>query len=210
MRGLRTRAVAVVGLVAALSGCASIMNGTRQAVGISSSPTAATVTADGVSQGRTPVVAQLARKDNHIVRIELEGYQPFEATLTRSVSGWVWGNIVFGGLIGLAVDAISGGLYKLTPEQVTATLGRTTARTHGEDGALSLAVVLEPDPGWQRIGSLLTPGRLVAGGARRDRAPPATVSARHPGHRPRQPPRHAPVKDVPAADHGSPSSGAPR
>lgn len=156
MRGLRTRAVAVVGLVAALSGCASIMNGTRQAVGISSSPTASAVTVDGVSHGRTPVVAQLMRKDNHIVRIELEGYQPFEATLTQSVSGWVWGNIVFGGLIGLAVDAISGGLYKLTPEQVTATLGRAAAATqaHGQDGALYLAVVLEPDPGWQRIGRL--------------------------------------------------------
>lgn len=155
MRGVRLRAVAVVGLVAALSGRASIMNGTGQAVGISSSPTAA-VTIDGVSHRRTPVVVQLMRKDNHIVRIELEGYQPFEATLTRSVSGWVWGNIVFGGLIGLAVDAISGGLYKLTPEQVTATLGRTAAATqaHGQDGALYLAVVLEPDPGWQRIGRL--------------------------------------------------------
>ena len=30
------------------------------------------------------------------------------------------GNIVFGGFIGLAVDAISGGIYQLTPDQVLA------------------------------------------------------------------------------------------
>lgn len=154
MQRLRTRTSALIGLVAALSGCASIMNGSRQAVGISSSPTAAAVTVDSVPHGKTPVVAQLTRKENHLVRLELEGYQPFEATLTRSVSGWVWGNILFGGLIGLAVDAISGGLYKLTPEQVTATLGRAVAEARGEDGALYLAVVLEPDPSWERIASL--------------------------------------------------------
>lgn len=66
------------------------------------------------------MIAKLSRSDNHIVRIQMDGYQPFDATITRSVSGWVWGNLVFGGLIGLAVDATSGGLYKLTPEQVSA------------------------------------------------------------------------------------------
>ncbi len=54
----------------------------------------------------------------------MPGYQPFEATLTRSVSGWVWGNIVIGGLIGLAVDSISGGLYSLAPEQITGVLNK--------------------------------------------------------------------------------------
>jgi len=32
------------------------------------------------------------------------------------------GNIVFGELIGLAVDAMSGGLYNLTPTQISAQL----------------------------------------------------------------------------------------
>jgi hypothetical protein len=34
----------------------------------------------------------------------------------------VWANLVFGGIPGLAVDAITGGLYKVAPEEVTATL----------------------------------------------------------------------------------------
>ena len=87
------------------------MHGTSQDLGISSSPTNATVMIDNVDAGKTPLVGKLSRKDNHIIKIQLGGYQPFEGTVTRKVSGWVWGNILFGGVIGLAVDAISGGLY---------------------------------------------------------------------------------------------------
>jgi PEGA domain len=105
-----------------ITGCASIMHGTTQDVGITSVPTGASVSIDNIPHGRTPVIAALSRKDSHLVRMELAGYHPFEATLTRAVSGWVWGNLVFGGVIGVGVDAISGGFYSLTPEQVTATL----------------------------------------------------------------------------------------
>jgi hypothetical protein len=143
-------------LIAALTlgACASIIHGTHQDVGISSDPTGASVTVDGHLEGKTPYVASLRRKDNHVVRIELPGYKPFETTVTRSVSGWVWGNIVFGGLIGLGVDAISGGLYKLTPEQVSGSLASTmTSRVLRDDGVY-VAVVLEPESGWQRIGQL--------------------------------------------------------
>ena len=86
---------------ASLSACCSIIHGTHQDVGISSVPTGAAVKIDNIASGNTPVIAKLTRKDNHIVRVELPGYQPQDLTLTHSVSGWVWGNIVFGGLIGL-------------------------------------------------------------------------------------------------------------
>ncbi len=135
-----------------LTSCASIIHGGSQDVGISSSPTGASVAVDNRPYGTTPVIAHLTRKDNHIVKIDLSGYQPFEATLTRKASGWVWGNIVFGGLIGLAVDAISGGLYNLTPEQITATLSKST--TAQKYGSIYIAVVLKPEPGWQKIADL--------------------------------------------------------
>lgn len=111
----------------------------------------------GQPVGKTPVIAKLKRKDNHIIRIEIEGYKPFEATFTNSVSGWVWGNVAFGlsGLIGLAVDAISGGMYKLTPEQLQAELTEEekTVSVNGGD-QLYLAVVLKPHPHWEKIGIL--------------------------------------------------------
>lgn len=141
-------------LILGLSGCCSIIHGTRQDVGISSTPTGALVKVDNVPSGNTPVVAKLTRKDNHFVRIELSGYQPFDMTLTRSVSGWVWGNIVFGGLIGLAVDAIDGAFYNLSPEQVSATLAANHASLGRTNDGVYLFAVLKPEPGWTKVGQL--------------------------------------------------------
>ncbi|MFQ5499687.1 MAG: PEGA domain-containing protein [Candidatus Zixiibacteriota bacterium] len=136
-------------------GCATIMHGTSQEIGIQSQPTGAIVTIDNQVFGTTPVVANLSRKDTHIVHFALDGYQPFDATLTRSTSGWVWGNIVFGGLIGLAVDAISGGLYKLSPKQVEAELASEGMSMDIQGSSVIITVVLEPDPSWEKVGNLL-------------------------------------------------------
>ena len=146
------------GIVSAalMSGCASIMHGTRQDIGISSTPTGASVSVDGQIKGTTPVAVNLSRKDIHTVKVELPGYLPFEAKITRHVSGWVWGNIIFGGLIGLAVDAITGGLYKLSPEQLQAALREENATGMISDGnVIYVAVVLQPDPSWEQIGRLI-------------------------------------------------------
>lgn len=137
-----------------LAGCASIMHGTTQQIAVSSSPTGAKVTVNGMDRGVTPVIADLKRKDNHVVRVTLEGYQPFEMALTRSVSGWVWGNLVFGGIPGLAIDAISGGLYKLSPEQVMAQLQREDAQVVAGRDLLLVTVVMHPT-GMERIGTLV-------------------------------------------------------
>lgn len=147
-------ALAAVAAVVLLAGCGTIMHGSKQNIGFSSAPTGATIWVNNQTFGITPAIVDLSRKDNHVVRIELDNYQPYEATITRSVSGWVWGNIVFGGLIGLAVDAISGGLYKLSPEQVEAQLAVSTAEVVNENGSLFVVVVLEPSPNWEEIGTL--------------------------------------------------------
>ena len=141
--------------VVSLAACASIMHGAHQDVGISSSPTNAKVNVDNMPLGNTPVVANLKRGDNHLVKIELPGYAPFEATLTKKVSGWVWGNIVLGGLIGLAVDAITGGLYNLTPEQISGTLAKQSASTRITKDGFYVILSERPDPSWQRIGTLV-------------------------------------------------------
>ncbi len=142
----------VVGLAGAA--CATIMQGTSQELSIGSSPTGARVIVDGSQAGKTPFVAKLKRKEKHVVRLELDGYKPFEMALSRSTSGWVWGNLIFGGLPGLAIDAITGGLYKLKPEQVQATLESATTAYREDHDMIVVAVVLHPDPDWQRIGQL--------------------------------------------------------
>jgi hypothetical protein len=138
-----------------ITGCATIIHGTRQDVGISSTPTGASVSIDNLQSGTTPVFSKLRRKENHVVRISLAGYQPLDLTLTSSVSGWVWGNIAIGGLIGLAVDAISGGMYKLSPEELSATLGATSAATATKTGdGIYVVVVLKPEANWVKVAQL--------------------------------------------------------
>jgi hypothetical protein len=130
------------------------MHGSKQEVGISSNPSRAKVFVDNQKKGTTPVNIKLKRTDAHTIRLELEGYQPYETTLTKSVSGWVWGNIVFGGLIGLGVDAVTGGLYKLSPEQLNAEFKKSQANAKVSKEGLFITVVLEPELGWEKIGSL--------------------------------------------------------
>jgi hypothetical protein len=141
---------AVIAVVLFVSGCATIIHGSKQTVGISSNPTKATVTIDGQLIGETPVSTILTRGDNHIVSIELPGYMPYETNLIRKVDGWIAGNIIFGGLIGLAVDAISGGMYKLTPEQIHSELLNQTADAV-KSGNVYLFITLNPDPEWEMV-----------------------------------------------------------
>jgi hypothetical protein len=153
------RPATFIGMVALVTtGCATIIHGTRQDVGISSNPTGASVTIDNLQSGTTPVFSKLRRKENHVVRISLAGYQPMDLTLTSSVSGWVWGNIAIGGLVGLAVDAISGGMYKLSPVELSAALGSNSAGTVRKNGdGIYVIVVLKPEANWVRVAQLERP-----------------------------------------------------
>ena len=137
--------------------CATIMHGTREGIPISSQPSGAMVTVDDTLQvGATPVSVELRRKNKtHKIKLELAGYEPFEMATTRRVSGWVWGNIVFGGLIGLVVDAATGGLYNVKPETVVAELRKQgISQVDLQDGTLVVILVPKANPDWQLIGHL--------------------------------------------------------
>ncbi|MEX2369032.1 MAG: PEGA domain-containing protein [Candidatus Paceibacterota bacterium] len=150
------RSLSTVVLMCLVFGCGTIMQGTTQEVGVTSNPSDATVAVNGESRGTTPLVLDLKRKGTYLVTLELDGYEPYETTLTRSTSGWVWGNILFGGLAGLAVDAVTGGMYKLTPEQIVAEFRRTesAATILHDDGGIYIAVVMQPRADWEKIGVL--------------------------------------------------------
>jgi PEGA domain-containing protein len=139
------------GLVA---GCATIIHGGSQDVGISTSPAGAKVTVDNQSTAITPFVAKLTRKDDHTIRLQLDGYQPAEVRLTKSMSGWVWGNIVFGGVVGIAIDAVTGAMYSLRPDQVQSALQHQSAQIAPTKDGIYVVLVKHVDPAWVKVGQL--------------------------------------------------------
>lgn len=136
------------------SSCATIMLSTTQELSISSSPSEALVTNNGLQLGKTPLIADLKRKGNHRIKIELEGYQPFEVMLTRKTSGWIWGNLLFGGVPGLIIDVITGAMYILQPEQIQAELRNTGTDITLDKNQIFIAVTLKANPLWHKIGTL--------------------------------------------------------
>lgn len=110
--------------------CASIINTSRQYVPITTNPAGATVTLNGKDFGKTPTGINMKRKNNdHLLKFTLDGYEPSETSLARVVDGWIIGNILFGGLIGLGIDALSGGMYHLNPNRVDITLKPVETKT---------------------------------------------------------------------------------
>jgi len=147
----------LLGVLALLSmaSCSTIVNSPKQSIAITSNPTDAYVWVDQYYMGTTPLIVDMRRKDNHVVRIELEGFQPFEAVFSKRLSGWVFGNIAFGGIIGFAIDAITGSMYRLTPDQINAELYSYQVVHSKKSEDTHVMIVLNPDPAWEKIGNLV-------------------------------------------------------
>lgn len=132
------------------SGCATIMHGSRQGVFLTCEPRVAHVYIDGKLIGETPMRAVLHRGKNHTLRMELPGYKPFETVLTRRLDGWVFGNII--GVVGLALDAYNGSMYRLSPKDQYPELMPLPQKDSTDN--LSIRVILHADPEWEKIGDL--------------------------------------------------------
>ncbi len=125
-----------------LSGCATIMNGDMVNVQVYTTPSGATVVINGAKYTSPTTVMAPRGKGDFKLHIEKEGYEPVDILLTQSVDGWLWGNIIFGGvgLIGLAVDFITGDAYDLDPELVSVNLNGVNV-SETPDGALQFVLV---------------------------------------------------------------------
>ena len=133
--------------------CATIMHGPRQEVPVSSQPVGADVYLNGQLVGKAPILLQVSRKmSTHKVRFELDRYEPYELILSRHISGWFWGNFLFGGLIGIAVDTKTGRMYKFSPTEVHGDLQGVGSSLHRDQ--IYFSVTLNPQIDWQEIGKL--------------------------------------------------------
>ena len=147
-------AVAVMfGVCTALSGCATIVHSGPRAIPVASSPPGAKVSIYDrsnalVMTNTTPFVAQLPVKfgyfkaPNYRLEFELPGHAPAVVNLDSSVSGWYFGNLAFGGLIGmLIVDPLTGAMYNLKPEKIDQPLGASQAQVIREGKGVLVVLV---------------------------------------------------------------------
>ena len=137
-------------------GCGTLMNGSQHYLAIVSRPSGARVTVDNRSFFDTPITAVLDKRAAHTVKIELEGYLPYEVEISRKLDGGViLADVFLTCAVGLGVDAITGGLYKLRPAQVRAELEKEGLGLIGEREILYISLVCEPPADAERIGTLI-------------------------------------------------------
>ena len=103
-----------------LAGCATLRHGTTQSIGFVSTPSGAQVMIDRHVYGVTPLRVTLKRKEDHIVIIMLDGYKPYEITLTRKIYTHGAATLISGTLG--TIDVANGAIYTLTPDLVNAVL----------------------------------------------------------------------------------------
>ncbi len=99
-----------------LGACSTIINTTTQNVEIRSEPSSAKITINGKKFGTTPQVVNLERGINHIVKLELDGYDNYETNITRKISTMFWFNVLNGIVPGVLMDMFTGSMYYLLPD----------------------------------------------------------------------------------------------
>lgn len=156
---------AVVGACVVLSGCATIVHSGPRSIPVASTPAGAKVSIYDrsntmVSSNTTPFIATLPTKygyfkgQSYRLVFELPGHAPAELSLKSSVSGWYFGNILFGGIIGmLIVDPLTGAMYNLSPDKIEQPLTAAAAKVIQEgDGVL---VILASEATQQELASMV-------------------------------------------------------
>jgi len=137
-------------------GCGRIINGTKQTVGITSTPEGATVNIEpGGITAVTPANIQLKRGWSYTAKIAKAGYEPAIAKITRHISAWTLGNVIFPSIVmvtGFATDWKTGGGYKLLPKKLNIMLVKAAGPSTPEKpitsplaSASNPAVALVPD-----------------------------------------------------------------
>jgi hypothetical protein len=142
-----------------LTSCCTLFHGVTQMVDISSQPSGAKIYIDGREYGSTPLSIPLNRqgrlvgesksKKEYLVKIVLDGYLPYEIKLNRKFNKLALLETTW-----LILDASNGAVYTLTPDQVSAKMGKKSALNNSKNDNLNIAVTLNPDPSWERIGTL--------------------------------------------------------
>jgi len=127
-----------------LSACASITRGTKEAFVIETNPPGVHADLSNGFDCTTPCSIRLPRRSNFVVTLTKDGYETVTANITNTTSGagaaGMAGNVLVGGIIGVAVDAGTGATQDLTPNPLSVNMLRI------EDMPEVVEEVMEEEP----------------------------------------------------------------
>lgn len=126
-----TGAITLAAMVLFLPGCGTIFNGTRQNVRLQSTPNATTVRVDpgGGATYTTPTTLNLERKNNYTLTFSKAGYESESISIDRNINGGILVLDILAGLVGVIVDAATGGWYNLSPSDATVSLSPSSGQS---------------------------------------------------------------------------------
>lgn len=132
-----------------ISGCATIVSKSSYPVTLNSMPSGASFVITGKSgetvfNGRTPSTVTLKsgsgyfRKASYTVKFSSAGYGEREYPIEFKLNGWYFGNIIFGGVIGmLIVDPATGAMWSL-PKSFSSIYARLSPSTSMNPPSLNI------------------------------------------------------------------------
>jgi hypothetical protein len=120
------RFLAAVALALMMSSCATITRGTTSQVQFHSDPPGAAMRTSHGHSCVTPCVLQMNRKDEFIATFSKPGYADQEVQVRTKLAGegaaGFVGNVVIGGVVGMAADAATGATLEHIPNPVAVIL----------------------------------------------------------------------------------------
>lgn len=123
-----------------LTGCASIVSKSSWPITINSFPSEAKISIKDkkgieIYTGNTPATLKLKSgagffsKARYQVTFEKVGYDKKVVRVEFKLNGWYFGNIIFGGPLGLLIiDPATGAMFKLETEYLNETLAKSVAK----------------------------------------------------------------------------------
>ncbi len=131
-----------------LNGCASIVSSSSRNVTIATEPDQAQVEIVNAKDNNTSILkantphtmnmdasAGFFQPAEFKIKLSKDGYLPMEKQLKANINGWYFGNIVFGGLVGiLIVDPATGAMWKFYDDKVSVKLYKDSV-----EGKVSMA-----------------------------------------------------------------------
>lgn len=147
-----------IALTLGINGCATIVSGSSQTLTFTSVPESATIEIKNrkgikIHTGQTPATVSLKKgagyfkPESYQVTFNKAGYQSKTIEVTGTLSGWYFGNILFGGLIGiLIVDPATGAMFKLAPKDVNAVLESQNLSTKSQKEPTLTVMLAEEVP----------------------------------------------------------------